>query len=141
MAEATWAEISAKLKDEMDARKRLIVPIAGYDVEFVIRKLTQHEEDRIRGQMRMTVGKDNRGEIPVALAESNIAVFRLGVVSGPQGFNPQNTAHIALLDSATRDEIVASIHGFSRLEEVTRLSFRGSGASGESDTDNGGTAV
>jgi len=142
MAEATWAEISATLKDEAGQRKTIQVSLGGMDAEFVIRQLTQREEDQAQAKMSMKFSKQaGGGEIPMELSEVKIAKFRAGVVSGPSGFSPQNPAHIAQLPASVREEIVACIDDFSALDEVTRLSFRGRGASGESDTDNGGRSV
>jgi len=129
----TWAEISAKLKEEQMARKTLLVDICGDEVEFVIRQLTQREEDQAQAKMSMKFSKNQKGsgEIPMEMSGIKLEKFKYGVVSGPEGFDPKNPIHVGALPASVRDEIVSCIDEFSSLDEVTRLSFRGIGRDGQ----------
>jgi len=130
MVEIQWADVQKALKEQAATTKTLLVPLAGIeDVPFVIRALTQREEDAINGHATVKPGQHRKGdtEVTVDIAERKIQTFMAGVISGPPGFNPKSRADIADLPADVRDGIVEQIGIIGELDEVTRLCFRAGG--------------
>ena len=128
----TWAEIKAKITDELKQRKTVIF---NDDWKFVIKMLTQKEYDMTRATLSMETTRGKGTRIPLQMGEFNRALIRYGVVEGPEGFNSKNPQDIEILPVDVRDKLAQLIEEFSSLDEVTRCLFRSDGEGGKIDTD------
>lgn len=120
----TWAETAAMLRSELAERKTIEFERGGRLAVFTIKRLTQREDDAARAKVTMRATRNAEAEVPMNAGEVNAARVMYGVVSGPEGFDPRNMAHIEALPVEWRDELARCIEEFSALDEVTRVKFR-----------------
>jgi len=122
----TWQDAVAVFEQQRTETKPVEFKVGGGVLRFRVKALTQSERDRIEAKAIKARGRGRGAVTPEEIRALKAETIRLGMVSGPEGFQPTD-ADIALLPANIRDGLADAIDRFAELDEETLEDFRGVG--------------
>lgn len=125
MADLSWQDAVAVFERQQSETKDLVFAAGDGEIRFRVRALSQLERDQVEAKA-VRMRKRRRGDTVSAeeLGALKTEYIRVGVVSGPDGFDSRDEDHVALLPAHIRDALADAVQSFAELDEETRIGFR-----------------
>jgi hypothetical protein len=122
--ELDWDAATAGFAKQRDQRKTVGVEIPGAGVAtFTLRGLRRDERDEVEKQAA-SVSQGRGGEVEIDTGAMRRTMLQYGIVSGPDGFNPDREDHLDQLPPGVQDELVEIVEEMSTLTVAERDGFQ-----------------
>lgn len=119
-----WQSARERIEELRNQRKTRRYTLGdGSFMEFEIRMLDQDEHDAAEDAAVNIEERRNKREVVTDSGAIKDIIIKYGVVSGPEGFDPERKADREALPYQVRDDLAESIEEFSQLDEESERAF------------------